>query len=358
MKVEIMRKYLTICAVVLLSACASDTLFPQTDTDKIVSTPASEKVRISGNTGTAVGRQAADFKNELNQIRAGLAGNELRLAEIRRSITENTAKYHDMTASMQTKLQLGTTPSNPQMVGLLNNAGNLLEETGAAAAELNNLAAETAALGTKTASLAANIKATYAVPGAVDEDHANLRVLENAAEQTAVAAKNQLQEISEDARYQKQAVHNERMRLFRLNDAVARGSFGVDNPASPDMAFMSPQLPAYAPSAPAARQVKARKALSAKNQPIYRVRFDSDDIRYQAEMDSAVKKALQANPRAKFEIVGVNPRVHKKTAEDSKRYAAEVFANIINMGVGPEDIILRARTDNSLKVPEVLVYVR
>lgn len=343
-----MKKYLAICSVMLLGACASDTLFP--NTNQIVSTPASQKIEIATRTGTLVGQKVGGFKNELNHIRGELNSNSIRLEKIRGNIILNTSKYHDIIASLESNLQLGTTPSNPKMVALLNNAQNTLQDADIYGEELNNMAAEISSLGTKSAALAGNIRAAYAIPGAVDEDHANLRVLENGVEQTAVAAKNLLNEVAADAIRQQQALQSSRAQLIQLNNAVARGSFGVDNAPIAAAMSASPRQTVHAkrlmPAAPSAK-------------PLFTINFSTDDVQYQAELETAINNTLKLKPNARFEVVAFKPVNNKKVSTaDSKKYAAEVFADMISMGVSPEDIILSAKANNQTKVPQVLVFAK
>ncbi len=379
-----MKKTLIVGAALLISACASETLFPSNN--QIVSTPASEKMQMEADTGTVVGRKVTEFKNELNHIRSQLNKDSETLVKLRADVTANITKYNEIMAAMETKLQLGTTPANPKMVAFYNNAQNVLQENETAIEGLNNLSADTAALATQLAALISSVRETYSVPGALDEDHANLRVLENGAEQTAVAVKNMMAEVMVDSAQQKAATQNARVRLLGMNNAIAHGSFGPDNAVILSQPLPRPQVmqPAPRPQVmqPAPRPqtvkqplpkikapVKAVKTQTkpqaktvapvtvSKNAPLFKVVFNAEDINYKKDLESAINKALAANAKAKFKVEAVNPLKTAATA-DSKKYAAEVFAEMINLGVAPEDIVIVSKAGSDVKIPLVNVYIK
>ena len=342
-----MKKYIAFSFALLLCACSTDALFPKTG-ENIVTTPASEKVTLSSKTGTLVGQRVSSYKDELNTIRSKMNKLSEEFVSLKQSSQKTSQKYHEIVAEMETKLSLGTTPSNPKMVALYNNAQNALQDADINAQNLNNLVAEVSALGSSSGVLAQNIKSTYAVPGALDEDHENLRVLENGTEQTAVALKNLLSEINNDVLSQKTSTENARAQLLRLNDAVARGNFNFAG------ASAAPALNTSRSSAP-----KTTTSFSAKPEtPLIKISFADENVNYRPNLEAAVANALEYNPNATFLVKGLNPKGKKLSSDDSKKYAAQVFADLISLGVSPEKINLSAAQDNLLTIPEVLVYIK
>ena len=341
-----MKKYLLYALPFVLSACSSDMLFPKTG-NTIVTNPASEKVVLSSKTGTLVGDRVNTYKNELNHIRADMNKVSDNLSKVRESALVTSKKYYEIIAEMETKLSLGTTPSNPQMVALYNNAQNALQDSDTQAANLNNLVAEVSALGANSGVLAQNIKATYAVPGALDADHDNLRVLENGTEQTAVSLKNLLNEISADANAQKAFTDNARLQLLRLNDAVARGNFNSAGAAV---------VPAH--SVFKAPVTKAPLGAPTSGAALFKINFADENVDYLSNLESAVSNALNTNPNAKFLVKGMNPANKKLSTDEAKKYAAQVFADLISLGVEPQKINLSAGQDSLLTSPQVFVYTK
>ena len=248
----------------------------------------------------------------------------------------------------------------------------ILQENETSVEGLNALSADTAALGTQLAALISSVRETYAVPGALDEDHANLRVLENGAEQTAVAVKNMMAEVMVDSAQQKSAVQNARARLLGMNNAIAHGSFRPDNALilvqpqaiqpQPRPQTMKQPLPKI--NAPVKASVKSKApqkvvapVKAVKNTPLFKIEFNAEDVRYKNDLESVINKALAANAQAKFKVEAVNPLKVAATA-DSKKYAAEVFAEMINLGVAPEDITIVSKAGSDVKTPLVNVYAK
>ena len=342
-----MKKYIAFSFALILCACSTDALFPSTEKN-IVTTPASEKVTLSSKTGTAVGQRVSAYKNELNAIRSKMNKLSEEFVQLKQSSQKTSQKYHEIVAEMETKLSLGTTPSNPKMVALYNNAQNALQDADINAQNLNNLVAEVSALGSSSGVLDQNIKSTYAVPGALDEDHENLRVLENGTEQTAVALKNLLFEINNDVLSQKTSTENARAQLLRLNDAVARGNFNFAG-ASVAPALNTPRANVSKTAAP---------VLGKPETPLIKIDFSNENVNYRPNLEAAVANALDYNPNASFLVKGLNPKGKKLSSDASKKYAAQVFADLIALGVSPEKINLSAAQDNLLTKPEVLVYIK
>jgi len=341
-----MKKSFMVVVALMLSSCSSDMLFPKTG-NTIVTNPASEKVVLSSKTGTIVGQRVTSYKNELNSIRASMNKVSTNLLKIRESALKTSQKYYEIIAEMETKLSLGTTPSNPKMVALYNNAQNALQDSDVEFQSLNNLVAEVSALGTQSGILAQNIKATYAVPGALDADHDNLRVLENGTEQTAVSLKNLLNEISADTNAQKAFTDNARLQLLRLNNAVALGNFNFAGAT-------------IAPTQIAHKEPVLRKPLPAPvtRSSLFKINFADENVDYLANLESAVSNALDINPNARFLVQGVNPANKKLSTDEAKKYAAQVFADLISLGVEPQKINLSATQDSLLTSPQVFVYTK
>ena len=339
-----MKKYVVCGFAALLSACSANTLFPQTE--QIVTVPSAEKVVLSAKTGTLVGQKVISYKDDLNKIRAALASHAEEFIKIGQNVESNTAKYNDILASLQTKLSLGTTPSNPEAVALYNNAQNTLTDADVYMQSLNQMQADLSALGTQTVSLDSNIKASYALPGALDQDHTNLRTLENGTEQTAIAVKNLLDKVSADASSYKHSIEASRQQLYFINNAVVRGSFGVKNAPLNNVA--APVKPVTSASLQAANPAKSA---------LFTVDFTSEDVAYKKGLEKAVSNALQYNPNTHFDIVAKNPLTTSAVSvAQAKKYAAQVFADVISMGVVPENISLIAKTEESVKTPQVLVF--
>ena len=140
------KMFLPAAAMVIVSGCtySSDALFPslfgsdaqeeiaiqETAPEGAVPALGStnfEPVKISEGsaTGTLVGQKVVTFRGELSQLQSSISSNNAQLQQIRASVINNALQYHKVIGMIEAKLQVGTTPGNPQMFAMLQNAQNL-----------------------------------------------------------------------------------------------------------------------------------------------------------------------------------------------------------------------------------------
>ena len=171
----------------------------------------------------------------MSGLQGSLAQNAQRLADLRNAGADAASAYHEAKARITTKLQVGTTRGNPELVSQWNMAQAALDQL---AGNINGLNA----LGTAVASDASTahyaldqITATFNVSGAVDEDHRQLSVLEDETNQTIVLIDRLLTEVSDDVQRQTAYVANERANLTVLASAIKNGElYGADLGAPDD----------------------------------------------------------------------------------------------------------------------------
>ncbi len=92
------------------------------------------------------------------------------------------------------------------------------------------------------------------------------------------------------------------------------------------------------------------------------IRFDRPDVPYEQALYTAVSKALDRRPSAKFDIVAVTPTAGSAAqvalnTNAAKRNAADVFESLVDMGLPGERMDVSAMTKASAKANEVHVYV-
>ncbi len=83
------------------------------------------KVSEGGNTGTFVGQKVVMFRTELAQLQNAIRINNGQLQQIRASVVNNALQYHKLIGMIEAKLQVGTTPGNPNMFSMLDGAQKL-----------------------------------------------------------------------------------------------------------------------------------------------------------------------------------------------------------------------------------------
>lgn len=306
-----------------------------------------EPVNVSevSNTGTFVGQKVMTFRNELNQLQSSIRENNTQLQSIRKSVVGNSLQYHKTIGMIEAKLQVGTTPGNPQMFEMLSAAQNNIQTMSTNSAALNQLSAKIAADTANTDYLVDAIRSAYSISGAVDEDHRQLRILENEAGQTSILMHSLLGEVNSDISRQQQYIGTAGDNIVKLSDAIRVGSFGVNNvPLS-----RSPMAVAGMPRL----GTKSAPAL-AGGKPLLAVKFSSPDVKYQEGLKQAVANAVAKKPDVIFDVVAVNsPR-----GNGAQKYASQIFQDIIKLGVSADKVNISAKTDDKVSVPAVMVFVR
>jgi len=229
------------CSLILLSACASDSPFfslfgKEADHDyckndlPTLGSTDFKPIKISkvSDTGTLVGQKVLSFRDELTELQTSIKQNNEELQKVRASVINNAVDYHNTTAAMEAKLQLGTTPGNPIMYQMLQKTQNNVVVMDENANTLNKIYNQAASDMSVVNNLQQSIRATYAVSGAVDEDHAHLRTLENECDQTALVINSLLSEVGNDYSRQVEYAATARHYLTSLDKAIKVGSYGIN----------------------------------------------------------------------------------------------------------------------------------
>ena len=304
-------------------------------------------------TGTFVGKKVGEMYTDLRKLQDKVA----RLTDSTQQLRADTAaisqRYHSVVATINAKLQVGTTPGNPVMVQQWNEAQAQLEQIAATLPRLNRLSNDSAAEAAMAGYMLDTVRATYSISGAIDEDHDQLRLLEDSVNRTVVVIDRVLNELSEDVSRQSTYVSNERSNLSAMSLAVKNGELYGTSLAN--RAFAQTQALASA-SAQAPGPLPG-------DRPLVVIRFDRDDVPYQQALYNAVSRALERRPNASFDLVAVSPRsgTPAQVALNStaaKRHAEAVLRSLADMGLPPNRIKLSATTAEDALSNEVHIYVR
>src|SRR5690606_15765961 len=90
-------------------------------------------------------------------------------------------------------------------------------------ATLNQLSAQVAADAASSSYLLENIRSAYSLTGAIEEDHRQLRLLEDAANQNAIIIDRSLLSLNDEITRQQQYVATERAALVSLASEINAG---------------------------------------------------------------------------------------------------------------------------------------
>jgi hypothetical protein len=244
-----------------------------------------------------------------------------------------------------TRLQVGTTKGNPELVSQWNAAQTSLDALSANINQLNALGTDVANDSSSAHFALDQLSATFNVSGAVDEDHRQLSLLEDETSQTIVLVDRLLKEVSDDTQRQTAYVGSERGNLTVLASAIKNG-----------------ELYGGTPGLTAAAATGGMQLASAGT-PLVVIRFDHPGVDYQQILYAALNQALQARPNAGFQVVAVAPtrgnaasvQIAQTTA---KRHAQEVMRSMTDMGVPATRLGVASATDPGAADSEVRVFVR
>ncbi len=319
------------CAVLLVTGCA-----PQYN-QGVSSFPV---------TNTFVGEKVASLRGELVRLQDQTNQQRSQFEGLRQQQAQESQQYHATVAEMSARLQVGTTPGNPILVQQLNSAQAQLASIAGLAQQTSQLSSEVTASSTTSAYLLESIRAARSLSGAVDEDHRQLRMLEDDANRVAIQIDRLSTELTSDAARQQQAVNIERNNLNTLSVAVSGGQlFGTS---------LSNRLNAVA--AP----VSALPASARNDRPLVLIRFDRPSVRFEKQLYQAIKTALDHRPNATFEVVSIAPASAAQSAmglTTAQRNAESVVRSMTSMGLPPDRIQLMTSA-GAVNVNEVKVFVR
>ncbi len=303
-------------------------------------------------TGTAIGRRVERLRNDLIEMQQNVRADNTELQGLRQQSITNANQYQQLVAGIQAKLQVGTTPGNPNLVRAWNGAQATLDQISNNIGQMNNLANKVANDSSLASFILESVQATFGLTGAVDADHAQLTILEDDTNRTVVLIDRLLNELNEDISRQTNYVGRERANLTVLSLAVKNGElFGT---SLANRAFSSAGGVVSQPQ---------RVGNLANRRPLVVIRFDRPDVPYEEPLFTAVSEALNRRPSAAFDLVSVVPQRGTPAqvalnANAARRNAERVLRNLTAMGLPSDRISLSATTSTETTTSEVHVYVR
>jgi len=303
--------------------------------------------------GTLVGNQVGGLRGELGQLQGRLADRSNRYQQIKASTTQNAQIYHGTVAAIGARLQLGTTPGNPVLVQQWNEAQTQLDRLSADIAGMNALGNEVTADASLANFLLDRTRGTYALSGAVDEDHRQLQVLEDEISRTQVSVDRLLHELTADIQRQTTYVGNERGNLSAMSYGIKSGqAYGGSLAART----------AFAGRPPADISGTGASFSAAGRKPLVVIRFDRADVAYQQALYNAVSRALDVKANAQFDLVAVSPQrgsaaESTQVAQRARRSAEGVLRSLTEMGL-PANRISLSTMAGDVGTNEVHVYAR
>lgn len=322
-------------------------------TDVGVSAQSFEALSVTAgrSTGTGVGAKVESLRNELRTLQDTMVDQTGRVNTVRARATANSRDYHTTRGAITSRLQRGTTPGNPELVTQWNTAQAELDAISSDINAMSGLSTEIATNASTANYLLEATQATFSLSGAIEEDHRQLRILQDETRQTTVLIERLLTELRDDIARQTTYVANERSSLTTLANAIKAGElFGSGLSVSN--------------IAPAAATAPSRQAPAAAGTPaLVTISFDRPNVQYQQALYTALSRALEVRPAAQFDVVAVSPSAGSpdrvQLAQSQSRRNAEAVVRTMNeMGLPADRIRLSATTRGDVGASEVRVYVR
>jgi hypothetical protein len=318
---------------------------------------ASDTMAMGGdNTGTFVGQQVNSLRGDLGRLSDAMSRHGADLQRVRAALSSDANTYYTLVGSINSRLQVGTTPGNPQLVSQFNQAQRTLDRMNDDLAGLSTLSNQTASDLALAAYLLEEIKAAFALQGAVDEDHRQLSILQNQVNGDIVQIQQMTRTVTDDITRQNNYIVTERQNLSTLALAIKNGelygqSFAARPPA---VASTTGSTPAYAAAQPAS---------IGERRPLVTIRFDRPDVPYEQALYTAVSRALDRRPNAVFDLVAVSPSAGSAAqvsinADESKRNAETVMRSLSKMGLPADRVAVSSMTSANVRASEVEIFVR
>jgi hypothetical protein len=206
-------------------------------------------------TGTQTDKQRVQqLRADQTALAAGLAAQQNELNTTKAQVTADAQSYNALVGQITTRLYAGTTPANPELVASWNEAQARLDTVTMGVGKLNSLASQVTTQASVAGYLLDNVRATYSVGGAVDEDHRQLRAIEDETSRSIQTTDRLITDLNSEIVRQNGFLARERTNLAGLSYGVNVGRIG--SPAGGPRVTTTPRRSAPATSTPT--QIGAR----------------------------------------------------------------------------------------------------
>jgi hypothetical protein len=306
-------------------------------------------VQPGADTGTVVGRTVSGLRAQLGTLVNKVGADAQRLAELKNSSAQATGTYQQTTATIRTRLAIGTTRGNPELIGQWNTAQGALDTITGNINALSEIAGDIGSDASNARSTYNSIQAAYNMSGGVDEDQRQLNALSDAASQTMIVTDRLKRDVSQAIQRQTAYVANERGDLTTLESAIRAGDY-----TGPVMGVAAE--PVSAAAAPPAAEAIATPPPAGT--PIATIKFGHTPEPYEKTLYAALSQTLASQPKASFSVVGIAPKPTRVAANLAEREAKAVMHTMGEMGVPEARMEVSAATDPAISTGEVRVYVK
>jgi len=302
-------------------------------------------------TDTFVGRKVTEFRKDLQKLKSNVSEHNTSLQELRQRVRRAARRYHNLVADIRAQLQSGTTPGNPRLVKAWNQAQAELARMDRLVQRMTELANRVSSTAALAGFLLESVESSYTLSGAVEADHEHLRALEDSTNQTVVLLERLRNQLSADLSRQKSYLERERNDLQMLSVSIKNGEFYGESLANKTDTSANVRAPE-----------RGGEIDITNRTPLVVIRFDRDDVAYEEPVYNAVQRALDADPRATFQVVAVTPRGQQGETSlnraETRKQAERVLRSLNEMGLPPNRVSLAATTSQQVETNQVHIYVQ
>jgi hypothetical protein len=220
MALRVTRSAALLLAAVVLNGCAPGSSF--------FGPSASVNVAGQSQTGTATVRgRIQQLRSDQNALAAGLATQRGQLDTTRNQMQSDTSSYQSLVQAITSHLQRGTTPGNPDLVTQWNEAQAKLDAVTLGVGQLNSLASQVTTQASVAGYLIDNVRATYNVGGATDDDHSQLRSIESESGRSIQEVDRLIGDLNAEIGRENGFLGRERSNLAALSYGINVGRLGA-----------------------------------------------------------------------------------------------------------------------------------
>ena len=176
--------------------------------------------------GSTVSGRISQLRSDQNALTSAVQTQTGRLQTIRNAIGTDARGYNGAVSQIASRLQVGTTPANPELVGRWNIAQGHLDKITGDIGVLNSLATQVTTQASVAGHLLDTVRSTYMVGGAVDEDHRQLRQIEAETNRSMQQIDRLIGDLNGEIARQNAFLASERANLANLSYGVSAGRFG------------------------------------------------------------------------------------------------------------------------------------
>lgn len=301
-------------------------------------------------TGTQVGDAVQIIHNNLVKLQASITAQNNTLQNLRAQSAASVQAYNQTVATISSRLAVGTTPGNPELVKQWKDAMAQLSQGDDILTAMNKLSTDVASSASISNFLLQSTRSTFQLSGAVDEDHAQLQLLEDEVNKTTILIDRLLSELTQDINRETFYLSDQRNYMNTLAVAVNNGEALGASLGS--RAYTPAPAPAMAPGSGIA-----------SGRPLVVIRFDQPNPDYMQGLYQAVSQALARRPNAAFDLVAVAPQTGGSAqialnSNIAQRDADQVMRALLSMGLTADRISMSAATSPTAQVIEVQLYIR